>query len=343
MDCILLHQNAAPMTHFFAVMTIKRRLARYPIVFKRYIIISVMLVSALVEADAQYDASFSHYFDMEPSFNAGAVGKESKLNITAAYAIQLAGFEHNPNTMYAAADLPFMFVGAMHGAGLQFMSDNIGLFSHQRIGVQYAYKHRLLGGMLSVGMGAALLSEGFDGSKVDAGDSGDPALPTSDATGHAFDIGAGIYYTHRQWYVGVSATHLTSPTVELGETNELRIEPTYYATGGYAIQLRNPLLKVRTSALVRTDGTAWRGDVTARLVYTNGKKLMYGGVGYSPTNSVTLLVGGQVHGVHLGYSYECYTSAIGIGNGSHELFVGYQLDLNLIKKGKNKHKSVRIL
>ena len=139
MDCILLHQNAAPMTHFFAVMTIKRRLARYPIVFKRYIIISVMLVSALVEADAQYDASFSHYFDMEPSFNAGAVGKESKLNITAAYAIQLAGFEHNPNTMYAAADLPFMFVGAMHGAGLQFMSDNIGLFSHQRIGVQYAY------------------------------------------------------------------------------------------------------------------------------------------------------------------------------------------------------------
>ena len=32
-----------------------------------------------------------------------------------------------------------------------------------------------------------------------------------------------------------------------------------------------------------------------------------------------------------------------IGNGSHELFVGYQMDLNLIKKGKNLHKAVRIL
>ena len=28
---------------------------------------------------------------------------------------------------------------------------------------------------------------------------------------------------------------------------------------------------------------------------------------------------------------------------SHELFVGYKTNLNLYKKGKNKHKSVRIL
>ena len=45
----------------------------------------------------------------------------------------------------------------------------------------------------------------------------------------------------------------------------------------------------------------------------------------------------------IGYSYEIYTSAISFGNGSHELFVGYQTDLNLYKKEKNLHKSVRIL
>jgi hypothetical protein len=38
-----------------------------------------------------------------------------------------------------------------------------------------------------------------------------------------------------------------------------------------------------------------------------------------------------------------YTSAISLGNGSHELFVGYQTDLNIGKKGRNLHKSVRIL
>ena len=70
---------------------------------------------------------------------------------------------------------------------------------------------------------------------------------------------------------------------------------------------------------------------------------MYAGLTYSPTTSVTVLIGGRVHGVTLGYSYECYTSAISPGNGSHELFIGYQMDLNMTKKGKNLHKSVIIL
>lgn len=323
--------------------TINTAKSRYYRVFKRCIIIITMLATAATAAHAQYDASFSHYFDMEPAFNAGAVGKEPKLNITAAYAIQMAGFEHNPNTMYAAADMPFRFIGAIHGAGLQFMNDKIGLFTHQRIALQYAYKHSLFGGEISVGAGAGLLTEGFDGSKADPGDTGDPAIASSDVKGNALDVMAGIFYTHRQWYVGVSATHLTAPTVELGETNELKIDPTYYVTGGYAFRLRNPFLTVKTSAMVRTDGVSYRADVTGRLVYTNDKKMMYGGVGYSPGNSLTLLVGGRVHGVNMGYSYECYTSAIGIGHGSHELFVGYQVDLNMTKKGKNKHKSVRIL
>ena len=94
---------------------------------------------------------------------------------------------------------------------------------------------------------------------------------------------------------------------------------------------------------MRTDGSAYRADLTGRLVYVNDKKMMYGGIAYSPTNSVTFLIGGNFHGVVLGYSYELYTSAISPGNGSHELFIGYQTDINLVRKGKNLHKSVRIL
>ena len=100
---------------------------------------------------------------------------------------------------------------------------------------------------------------------------------------------------------------------------------------------------MQTSVLGRYDGTAWRADVTGRLTYTHEKKMLYGGVSYSPTNSITALIGGNFHGVHIGYSYEVYTSAISFGNGSHELFVGYQTDIDLLKKGRNMHKSVRHL
>jgi hypothetical protein len=54
-------------------------------------------------------------------------------------------------------------------------------------------------------------------------------------------------------------------------------------------------------------------------------------------------VGGKFQGVLVGYSFEAYTNGISIKNGSHELFVGYQMDVDLGKKGKNRHQTVRTL
>ena len=309
---------------------------------KRLIILYVLLLGVL-SVNAQYDPSFSHYFDMEPSFNPASVGKQAKLNVTGAYAIDLAGYEHNPRTMYVSADMPFYLLKNYHGVGLQLMNDQIGLFTHQRLAAQYAFKRRLFGGMLSAGIQAGFISESFDGSKVDVEEGNDPALPKTNVNGNSVDIGAGVYYMHGAWYVGVSAQHLTSPKIELGETNEIDISPVYYLTGGYNIKLRNPFLSIKPSLLVRTDTKVYRADISGRLVYKTDEKLMYAGLGYSPSTSVTFMVGGSFHGFVLGYSYEVYTSAISAANGSHELFLGYQHDINLIKKGKNKHKSVRIL
>ncbi len=292
---------------------------------------------------AQYDPEFSHYFDMETSFNPAAVGKENRLNVTAAYNMSMVGYEHFPRTIYAAADMPFYFLKSYHGAGLQFVNDQIGVFSHTRLELEYAPRFRLFGGMLAIGIQVGLLMETLDGSKVDLEDSSDPAFSSSSVSGNHVDLGAGLYYNHRCFYVGVSVEHLMAPTVTLGETNELKIDRTYYFTAGYNIQLRNPFLSIKPSVMFRTDMTTYRGDITARLQYTHEKRMMYVGVGYSPTNSVSIFVGGNFHGVVLGYSYEYYTSGISFVNGGHELIVGYQHDINLFKKGRNKHQSVRIL
>lgn len=301
-----------------------------------------MLLS-VTKTSAQYDVSFSHFWDMEPYYNPAAAGKENKLNIAAAYAMSFTGFENNPKSMYIGADMPIYFLKKYHGVGVSLLNDQIGLFTHQRLALQYAYKQKLFGGTLSIGLQLGFISEKFDGSKVDVEDSSDPALTKSDVNGSAMDLAAGIYYTHGSWYVGVSAQHINAPLVELGETNELQIDRTIYLTGGYNIKLRNPFLKIHPSALIRTDGSSYRADIAGLLVYTNDKKMLYGGVAYSPSNSVTAHIGGLFHGVKIGYSYEIYTSGISLANGSHELFIGYQTTLNLYKKGKNKHKSVRLL
>ncbi|MGN1376602.1 MAG: type IX secretion system membrane protein PorP/SprF [Prevotella sp.] len=316
---------------------------RYIFVQQRIIIIISIMLLSVTKASAQYDVSFSHYWDMEPYYNPGAVGKENRLNIAAAYAMSFTGFENNPKSMYVGGDMPIYFFKKYHGVGVSLLNDKIGLFTHQRLALQYAYKQKLFGGTLSIGLQFGFISENFDGSKLDMEDSSDPALTKSDINGNAMDIAAGLYYTHGSWYVGVSAQHINSPLVELGETNEIQIDRTIYLTGGYNIKLRNPFLTIHPSALIRTDGSSYRADIAGLLVYTNDKKMLYGGVAYSPTNSVTAHFGGLFHGVKIGYSYEIYTSGISLANGSHELFIGYQTTLNLYKKGKNKHKSVRLL
>ena len=111
---------------------------------------AMALTLVAMDARGQYDPYFSHYFDMQPSVNPAAAGKEPKLNITGAYAMSMAGFENAPQTALISGDMPFVALKNIHGAGLQLMSDKLGLFSHQRLSLQYALRKRLGGGWLSV-------------------------------------------------------------------------------------------------------------------------------------------------------------------------------------------------
>ena len=303
----------------------------------------VVTLAAGLNAYAQQDPAYVHYWQMEPQFNPAAVGRTPQLSITAAFQSHASGYDDAGSTMYAGADVAFQIGKTRHGVGALFQNDNIGLFSHKKFSVQYAYHLRLWGGTLSIGAEADMLNESLNGSKADLGDANDPAFPTTDLNGSKFDASVGLYYAHRRWYAGVAMQHLTAPTVKLGETNEYSVKSVYNLTAGYNIKLHNPLITITPSTLLRYDGSAFRADITARLQYAHEKKRLYCGLNYSPQHSVTGFVGGMFHGVDLSYAYEANTSGMGIGAGQHEITLGYRMDLNLGKKGKNVHRSVRWL
>lgn len=313
--------------------------------FKLYNIIGVLaaFLATSLNALAQQDPALSHYWLMEPQLNPAAVGRSPQLSITAAVQTHAAGYTDGGSTMYAGADMAFQLGKTRHGVGALFQNDAIGLFSHKRFTLQYAYHFKLFGGTLSIGAEADMLNESLNGSKADLGDANDPAFPTTDLSGSKFDASVGLYYAHRRWNVGVAMQHLTAPTVFLGETNQYKVKSLYNLMGAYNIRLRNSLYTITPSALLRYDGSAFRADITARFEYRHNKKMLYAALGYSPQHSVTGFVGGRFHGIDLGYSYEANTSGMGLGAGQHEVTLGYRLDLNLGKKGRNMHKSVRWL
>ena len=258
--------------------------------------------------------------------------------------MQTVGYVDAPNSIYVGANLPVYFLNPHHGAGLSFFSDNAGIFTTTRIGLQYAYNLKVSQkGRLAVGVLGVMMSEKIASESLNIEENNDPAFPTSGAKGNKIDMGVGLYFYHPKLWLGASAQHLLAPTILMDRRYELEVPRMYYLMGGCNIKLKNTLLSLQPSFLVQSNMDRWREDVQCKVAYEKDEKRFYGGVGYSPNTSVTFLVGGMFHGINVGYNYQMYTSGVGLINGSHELVVGYQTDLDLFKKGRNKHKSVRWL
>ena len=296
-----------------------------------------------ITAQAQFDTHFTHYWALQGYYNPAVAGLSGRLNLYGTYAMQMAGYTNAPATMLLGADMTLPTAKKNQAVSANLYNESIGLFSNQRLFAGYAYRFDVWDGRMAVGVSAGSLEQTFDGSKVEAEDPVDGAFPSSEVEGMGLDLTAGVHYTHRLFNVGMSVMHLTAPTIELGETNEIKIDRTYYFSGGGNIQLKNPLLSIQPSLQVMTDLQAWRADLTVRGTYIYDEKRYYAGLTYSPMTSVAILLGGEVNSVTFGYAYELFTSGVGLIHGSHDLYVGYVMDVDLFKKGRNKHKSIRIL
>ena len=310
--------------------------------------ISLVLLGLTICLDgkAQWDVQWSDYSRLRSFYNPAVSGTDGQLSVQAAYSMQFAGYDDAPQTMYIGADLPIYFLGPRHGGGVSFMNDNIGIFSTKKIALQYSFNYAVgkkKKTRIAIGVQGAILSENIDGSKVVLEKSGDDAFPTSQVDGNGFDLGVGAYLWNQKGWVGMSVQHLTAPLLEMGETYEVQLDRVYYLMGGYNIRLKNSLFSLEPTFMVQTDLQSWREDIECKVAYEFEERKFYVGVGYSPKTSATVMLGGVFHGIQLGYSYQMYTQGISMVNGSHELVLSYLTDLDLFKKGRNKHKSVRFL
>lgn len=324
-----------------------RRLLRHIILIALCVLPSVVY--------AQTDIQLSQYWAVPSYYNAGATGQGDKLNFTLGTRQQWIGIQGAPSSFWGRADMPLRFLGGHHGVGIAFSSTQEGLFSNMVFGAQYAYKFKIKKGFLCFGAQLGLVDQKFDGTKVEipSSDHHTPAgededIPTTEVSGMAFDAAFGIYYMHPLFHVGLSATHLTEPTVryqDSGSENENGFEffvpRQFYFMAGGNIPLRNPLYEVQPSLLVSTDLNVFTAEATVRVRYN---KLFWGGVGYRWNDAVSIMVGAEFKGIVIGYSYDLPVTAIlKASSGSHEVFVGYSMKLDLSDKNKTKHKSIRIL
>ena len=315
---------------------------------KRFIFFTMSLCLPIsLKTLAQSDTHFTYFSEVENFYNPAAMNRDGRANVTGSLSMQMSGYTNAPVSMFIGANTALPFGKLRHSLGVGLFNETIGLFTNRRLLFDYAYKIGMGKGWMNIGVQGGVMSEEFNGGKLKLETQNDPAFPSGQERGTVGDLGAGVLYVRDFWYLGASAQHINFPHVEFGKTQggttEMDIKPTLYLNGGCNITLTNPLLSVQPSFFVESDMDFHRVDLSVRGIYQYDSSLFYVGATYSPGISVTTLIGGKLRDVLIGYAYEFYTGGVGSLNGSHDLMVSWQTDVDFFKKGKNVHKSVRYL
>lgn len=329
----------------------------------RSILLRHCLVAALtailwgaLPAMAQADMQFTQFWALPTLYNPARTGDTDFIRIRGGARLQWLGITNAPKSFVATGDMPWKIMEKRIGMGVTLSQESIGLFSNLLINAQGSYKLKFLKGNLSLGFGIGYYNSRFKGSEVyipgedDYHESTDPSIPTQDLSGNSVDISLGINYSHKLFYVGISALHLLSPKVNLTlEGNEsadaqqyqTELPRTVYFEGGSNIAIRNTLFEVQPSLLVATDFNTFSADISLRATYN---KFIIAGIGYRWNDAVSVMIGANYRNFFLGYAFDYSTSALArASSGSHEIVAGYQLKLDLSGKNKNKHRSIRIM
>ncbi len=326
----------------------------------QYILKTGLLLLSLfvstVKMTAQSDAQLTQYYEVPAYYNAGAIGTTDLLRIRGGMRMQWVGIDNAPRTFVATADMPLKIMNKRFAAGIVTSQGSMGLYRNLNLGARVGYHQPLFKGRLSIGLGIGFINQSFKGSEIHLPDEddfhqgSDDAIPTNDLNGNALDLSLGAFYTHKWFWAGISVNHLNSPTLTFNsESGEGGSEDNYefnvgriaYFMAGSNIQVKNTLLEVIPSMLIKSDFNFTTAEITARIRYN---KFLSGGIAYRYNDAVSLILGAELKGFYIGYSYDYPTSAIAkASSGSHELIAGYSLKLDLSDKNKNKHKSIRIM
>ncbi len=286
--------------------------------------LTLFLLVLSLSVIAQQDPLYSQYINNPFVINPAYAGFTKNLNTSISYRQQWTGFEVSPKTINANGHIS-LFDNRM-GAGLMFISDQIGNSTVTEVHGSYAYRIALDNNKtLSFGLQAGAANYVVDNSKVNPLDPGDPLFEgTVQETKPGF--GAGVIFTTDLLFIGLSVPRmLKSSMTDDGATATLYTQH-YYAMGSYLFFLSDRV-RFKPSALVKlVSGAPASLDLNAAVILYENYQV---GVLTRNFNTCGLFLQGVFkNSFRLGYVFEVPTgNSVGVNFTTHEITLGFRMNL----------------
>ncbi|MBL7860842.1 MAG: type IX secretion system membrane protein PorP/SprF [Cyclobacteriaceae bacterium] len=297
----------------------------------------LVLLMVAVSVRAQQVATYSQYMFNTLAINPAYAGSHQSLSATALARFQNVGMPGAPTTQTFSAHSPI--ANKRMSLGFLVVHDKISIFSQSGINAIYAYRIPVsVGseGFLSFGIqgGLSLYSAEYSSldvySNLNPNLSPDPAF-SGDIRASRPNIGAGIYYSSKHAYLGLSAPHLINNVFDRGPDFETVYQnKPFILNGGYVFEI-NRMLKLKPNFLMQfIDGQPIEFDINANLLID---EVVWVGASYKSSQQVVAMTQIQITDqLQFGYSYTITAGPIRVVElGSHEAMLNYRFKFH--KKG----------
>lgn len=299
--------------------------------------ILLLIVWTVNASFAQQDVQFSQYMLNSTYFNAAFAGLDGTTNVSAMHRSQWLGYSSSfdndggpPTSQLVSFSTPLNLSNQPFGAGVNFVNDKLGLVTNLQMQLSIAYHKQLKRGRLSVGLQPGFVSQTIDFSKFRFNDVTDPLNRGEKLSQLSPDLGFGIVYSTKVYYLAAGASHLLSPSFNFGISEaaaqlENKLETSINVSAGYNYQLSYNLV-LSPSVLVKSDLNTYSFDLSAIGTYDDK---IWAGISYRDSEALILLMGYSFledNVMRVGYAFDYVVDSQSAKSPtSHEIFVRYNL------------------
>jgi len=268
----------------------------------------------------------SNQYVLNPlTINPAYAGNRGSLNIATFYRKQWTGITGSPSTMTLAADATFL--DNKLGLGLIIMTDKVGVTRENRINTNYSYKIKLNEGVLSLGLGAGIITTNTAWSDLVVVDQEDSHYLTDSRVFVVPDFSFGAYFSYHNYFAGFSIPRLLGYQYDF-DKNRYALQVnlgrySYMLNTGYLFSL-NSKAKFFPSALINyTPGSQFLYDVNAHFILYDR---IWTGLSYRNKRSIGALLQLAINDqFRVAYTYDFDFGRLGrYSNGSHEVMLRYE-------------------
>lgn len=289
----------------------------------KYYLIFCLLLGALF-GNAQQDPQFNLYQFNPLLINPAYAGAKDMLSVSASVRNQWSGFDGAPRTNCLSGHMPIMNKNL--GVGVTIINDKMG--PRNAIGgyASVAYILKLnRKTKLSFGLNAGYNRYQFNYSKLTFYSSEAPVDLTQTQNHGVFDVNGGLYLKASSYFVGISATHLTSPSVynftDAGSNNfAYALRSHLFLTAGKSFLLNDDIVFAPTILLKTVTNTSM---IDVNLNFLLYQKLWLGAFyrsGYGPGFLLQYYVTKQLK---VSYSFDSGLKDARKLGASHEVMIGF--------------------